>query len=104
MRSFVVEPEYYISQMALPEWEALAEVLRDFFSPFSFDTSNLSNGASAASAAQNSWDLAIKTADYSDGTAGVEQQQSSQVTGSFSSLGSTTASVELWTPGLLLCQ
>lgn len=63
MLSSVVEPENYISQIAFPKWEALAEDQRENFPPLkAFDTGNLSNGASAASAAQNCWDLALRTA------------------------------------------
>lgn len=66
-----------------------------FFSPSAFGTSNLGNGASAASAAQSSWDLALRTADGSNGTAVAEEQQSSNSPGKY------TASVELWADGLL---
>lgn len=37
--------------------------IRENTFPWAFDTSNLSNGTSAASEAQNSWDLAVRTAD-----------------------------------------
>lgn len=66
-----------------------------FFStaPSAFGTSNLSNGVSAATAAQSSWDLALRTAEGSNGTAVAEQE--------LTALARPTASVELWAAGLL---
>lgn len=60
-----------------------------FFSPSAFGTSNLGNGASAASAAQSSWDLALRTADGSNGTAVAEEQQSSNSPGKYNGIGGT---------------
>lgn len=110
--SYAVEPENYISQIALPGWDALAEDQRIFFSSVC-GTSSLSNGASAASVAQSSWDLALRTADCSSNTTGAEQKQPSQVTGSstsqdkYNSIGGTVdswalaVSVGVWSPGFL---
>lgn len=93
----MVEPENHISHIALPEGEALAKDQRDLFffstAPSAFGTSNLSNGVSAATAAQSSWDLALRTAEGRNGTADAEQE--------LTALARPTASVELWAAGLL---
>lgn len=76
--------------------QALAEGQRDtFFFPSAIGTSNLNNGDSAASVAQSSWDLVPRTADCSNSTTVVEQQQPSQVPG----LASTAVLAEVRTPG-----
>lgn len=97
-------PKNYVSQIAFARMGSTGRrSKRFFFPPLAFDTSNLSNGASAASAAQNSWDLALRTAECSNGTAVVGQQQPSQVTGSFSSLGkynSFSRTVDSWVLGV----
>lgn len=66
-----------------------------FFFPSAIGTSNLNNGDSAASVAQSSWDLVPRTADCSNSTTVVEQQQPSQVPG----LASTAVLAEVRTPG-----
>ena len=91
-------------------WQKIKE---NFFFPSVCGTSSLSNGASAASVAQSSWDLALRTADCSSSTTVAEQKQPSKVTGSstsqgkYNSIGGTVdswalaVSVGVWSPGFL---